>query len=318
MEKTLPKEGNISVKAGDLVKPFDILGYTFLSLNKRSLSVPQGARIMVGEGESVTYDQVLSKKTRFLRSIILRAPFAGIVHIDSDLQLSLFSPAEKFNLVSGIEARVVKTVEKLSVLLETEAVVINGVWSYGVEAVGEIKIIDTGGQSLTTKDLGADDLGKIVVFYGYVSESVMQKAKTIGVAGIVCASLEKFDHSFPLSVLCTEGFGPAFMPKKLREYLVSFSVRTAVVSPMRQQLIIPGIKDEGLPVEEEMVGRREILPGMLVQVLAWPYFGQEAVVTEIIGDYLFESGISVPALSVRLIESQDLIKIPVENVLILD
>lgn len=318
LEKTLPLEGQILVKPGDLVKSFDILGNTFLSRDSKEFNLPPRVKVLVQDGESVAYDQVLAKKPGLLRSLKFRAPFAGTVRVESNTLLKLIAPAEKFNLVSGIEARVVRVVDKLSVLLETEAIVVNGVWGAGDESVGELKVIDNGGQVLTTKDLGADDLGKILVFFGFVSESVLQKAKTVGTAGIVCASLEKSVQSYPLTVLATEGFGPASMPKKLREYLLSFSLKTGVISPARRQLIIPGLRDEKLPNSDETETRKEVSAGIVVQVLVWPYFGQEAEVVEVLGESTFGSGIRAPSLSIRLLETRDLITIPLVNVLILD
>lgn len=318
MEKTLPKEGEMLVKRGDLVRSFDILGQTFISLNKKNLMLPPGAKIMVEDGDSVSFDQILAIKRSFLRTWSLRSPFSGTIKIKDRSALEISSPPEKFNLVSGIEARVYKVVEKLSVLLETDAVVVDGVWASGVEAVGELKIIDNGGQLLETRDLGADDLGKIIVFSGCVTQSALKKSKALGVVGFVCASLENSEENPALNVLVTEGFGPAFMPRKLWQYLSPSSLRTAIISPGRKQLIIPGFKEETLGEENVSAKTQELKIGILVQVLAWPYFGQEAEVLELIGDFIFESGLSAPALLLKLINNNENVKMPVENVLILD
>lgn len=318
LEKTLPKEGELLVKVGDLVKPFNILGYTYLSLNSRDLKLPKGSKVLVADGESVSFDQVIARKKRFIKTDLVRAPFSGIVQIKPDNVVTVHSPAEKFNLVSGIEAKVVKVLEKLSVLLETDAVVVSGVWACGTESVGEIKILDNGSNVLKTKELSADDLGKILIYSGYVPDPVLQKAKTMGVVGFICGSVELTAHSCPINVLATEGFGPATMPKNLRTFLSSLSVRTAVISPGRKCLIIPGLKEEKFPEEGGNPRVYEIKPGMVVQILVWPYFGQEAEVLEIIGSYTFESGIKTDALSVKLLGSGEVVKIATVNVLILD
>lgn len=318
LEKTLPKEGEILVKKDDHVRSFDILGRTFISLNKKNFKLPPGAKILVGEGESVSYDQILAKKRSYFRTWSVRSPFAGTVKINGPSELELCSPAEKFNLVSGIDARVFKVIDKLSVLLSTDAVVVEGVWATGGETVGEMKIIDNGGQVLETRDLGADDLGKIIVYYGCVSENALKKSKALGVVGFICASLENSDKNLGVNVLVTEGFGPALMPGKLRQYLSEFSLRTAVISPDRKQLIIPGAQAGILSLDDPVPQSQEIKKGDHVQILVWPYFSQEAEVLEIINDFVFESGISAPALSLKLPLGQETVKIPVENVLILD
>ena len=318
LEKTLPKEGEIQVRVGDLVKPFDILGFTYLSLNSRDLKLPEKSRLLVADGEAVSFDQVLAERKGFIKKDIVRAPIAGLVQVNSVSSISINSPAEKFNLISGIEAKVVKVLDRLSVLLETDAVVVSGVWSCGTECVGEIKIIDNDGSYLKTRDLSVDDAGKVIVYFGYVPDPVLQKARTIGVVGVVCGSIELKEHACPINLLATEGFGPTVMPRSLRNFLSSLNLRTAVISPERKTLIIPGLKEETFPEEGGNPRALELKPGMTVQVLVWPYFGQEATVLETLGPHTFESGIASDAVSVKLIETGEEVKISVVNVLILD
>jgi hypothetical protein len=108
------------------------------------------------------------------------------------------------------------------------------------------------------------------------------------------------------------------MPRSLRNFLSSLNLRTAVISPERKTLIIPGLKEETFPEEGGNPRALELKPGMTVQVLVWPYFGQEATVLETLGPHTFESGITSDAVSVKLIETGEEVKISVVNVLILD
>lgn len=318
LEKTLPKEGEILVKVGDKVLPFNVLGLTYLSLASKDVAIPRGSKLMVADGEKVSFDQVLSVKKKFLGRQEVRCPFSGVVEVRPDGGVTVHCPVEKFNLVSGIEAKVVKVCEKLSVLLETDAVVVRGIWAVGSESVGEVKYLENGGEILKTKDLNADDLGKIIIFAGFVSAAVLQKAKAVGVAGIVCGTLESVSGSYPVNIMTTEGFGPARMPASLRQFFSSLPSKTAVLSPQRRSLLIPGLPGEKFPSEEASTGPVQIKPGATVQILSWPYFGQEARVVNLLGPHAFESGIVAEAVSLKLTPSAEEIIMAAANILILE
>ncbi|MCL5004025.1 MAG: hypothetical protein M1352_02010 [Patescibacteria group bacterium] len=316
LEKTLPKEGEILVKVGDRVKPFDVLGFTYVSLTRQRLSVPKDGKILVAEGEKVSYNQPLVKIRRFLGSHEIKSPIPGTVNLLSKAELEIISEPEKYNLISGIEAEAVKIVPRLSVLLKSEATVVRGVWACGQEKAGEVKILKATNEELRTSDLSADDFGKILVFPGALSDAVLKKAKMVGVAGIVCASVESGSKSCQTNLLLTEGFGTAFMTKELADFLATVAVRTAVISPQRRQLLVPGLALDRSVLDEEYPARAEIVKGSRVQILNWPYFGQVGRVSEILESYKFESGLIEPALSVTL-ENKEEVWVPAVNVLIL-
>lgn len=317
LEKRLPKSGEVLVRVGDVVKPFDVLGFTYVSRLARKVLVPVGARLLVSEGEMVTADQVLAVRPGFIKKQEILAPLAGTVQL-KDRELTVLSPPEKFNLVSGIAARVAKVYGKLAVLLEASGTSLKGVWSCGVETVGEIKVLETGGEALKASHLEAQAAGKILVFPGLVSLVVLNKARALGAAGFVCASLELEDKSCPLNVLVTEGFGPAVMPTRLKFFLSTLKIRAALISPARQELIIPDLKIESTTFEPDLPWRRSLNKGDLVQVLNWPHFAQEAEVRQILNDFRFESGINAPTVLVRLIKSGQEVHVPVTNVLLLE
>ena len=112
LERTLPKEGEMAVRIGDLVKAFDVLGHTYLSRLAESVPVPKGAKIMVRDEEAIITGQVLFKKSGFVRREAYKAQHGGIVGLREN-KIEVYSQPEKFNLVSGIEAKVAKVIEKI-------------------------------------------------------------------------------------------------------------------------------------------------------------------------------------------------------------
>lgn len=320
LEKTLPKEGEILAKEGDLVKPFDILGYTYVSPLQRQLKIPPGSKILVSQGEDVVLGQVLAKKSGFIGGQEFKAPIAGAVSLKDD-RIEISSSPEKFNLVSGIEAKVVKVIAKLACLLVTEATYVKGVWAGGQEAVGEVKVIQKGGEVIRQTDLSPSDVGKILIYPGFVPLSILQKAKALGVAGFVCASAEvslKTPEGCPINLLLTEVFGSLRMPSSLFSFFESLTLRTAVISPPRRQLIIPGYRLEKTSEESGFPPIGTIEKGLRVQILVWPHLGEEAQVTEVLGDSTFESGVKTSAVLVKLAATGKTLKVATSNILILE
>lgn len=319
LEKTLPKEGEIVVKVGDLVAPFDVLGHTYISLTRRRLALPKGTKLLVQDGELIGVGQILAKKSKFIGGQVFTAPFSGLVKIEEDGRaLEISSSPERFNLVSGISARVAKIISNLSLLLETSATLVQGVWAVGPEIVGEIRFLEEPPGGSLTKGLGPESVGKIIVYPGFVNDAFLQKAKTLGVTGVVCGAVESRLEESWLTVLVTEGFGKAEMPRKLAQSLKQASLKTAVISPARNQLILPDYPDSGLSLKDRFTLRREAKVGDLIQILNWPYFSEEAVVEQLLGPTLFESHITEEALLVRRVKKGELVKIPAANVVIID
>lgn len=313
-ERTLPKAGEILVKVGDLVKPFDILGFTYVSPLSRRLSLAAGSRVSISDGEEVSLGQVVALKPGFWFREKVKAPIAGRAEVTGD-EIIIFSSPEKFNLTSGIFAKVAKIVEKRSCLLETEASLVRGVWACGLEVAGEIKVFETS-NALKVEDLSVTDLGKILVYPGLVPTVILQKARAMGVAAFVCAAIEE-SKGCPLNVLVTEGFGAAQMSQKLVEMLRTLAVKTGIVSPERKEFIVPGFKLPGLKADEDVAEVVDLKIGQRVQIVAWPHFGAEAEVLKVLGITTFASGVASESALVKLGADGETLTVAASNILVL-
>lgn len=302
---------------------FDILGHTYVSLSRRRLELEKGAKIMVAEEEEVTSGQVLARGSGLFRPRLFRAPLSGTVHLEGDRSaIEVIGSPERFNLVSGIEAKVVKVVPKLSVLLQTAATIIQGVWGQGGEVVGEIRFRESKDPKaeafLTTKDLGPEDVGKILIFPGFVPTSTLQKAKALGAVAVVCAGVEAALPEMSLPILVTEGFGLSLMTSRLIESFRAAVLKTAVVSVARRQVIMPNYQEAGLASAANFSESREVKVGDQIQILTWPYFSEEAITLRSLGAIRFESGIKAESWLVKRSKNGEEVKIPADNLLILE
>ena len=315
LERTPPKEGNITVKVGDLVKPFDVLGHTYISRLQESINLPTGAKILIKDEEDVLNDQVLFKKRGFIRSERGKTHHAGHVSLKKD-KIEIYSQPEKFNLVSGIESKVAKIVEKKSCLLQTEATVVQGIWACGAEVVGEIKVLKKKGETLRTSDLDASIFGKILLYESFLPASILQKAKAIGALGVVCASVES-SQNCPINLLMIEGFGFSRTTGNVSDLFEKLALRTGIISPERKQLILPGLKVESEDERVELEGQTELKKGARVQIIGWPYLGREGIVKDFLTDHLFESGLRAPAALIETLDSKEQVKVVADNLLAL-
>lgn len=323
-ERVLPSEGEISCRVGDRVRPFDVLGSTFVSGEKRSWRI--SARdwdVLATDGQALNSGDVLARKRGwpFLKNEVLKMPFSGSVAIfvENDItRIDIASFPEKHNLVAGIEGRVDKIVEKRSVLLETKAYLISGVFGSGREVFGEIKVVGSFNSPLLLSQLTADLSGKVIVGGSYASTEVINKAQALGALAIVMGglSLPSVRNTFPL--LATEGFGRIPMNKDLWQFLGNRQLKTAVVVPTRRQMIVPGPEVEKRPSLRSLPQGR-LRRGALVQVFVWPNFGHSGRVAELgATSSILPSGIKDYLAKVKLDDTGEIIEVPVSNLGLLE
>jgi len=324
LERGLPQEGEIVCKVGDTVKPFDILGSTFVSLDKRfyRLNTKEWS-IKVADGASLNAGDILASKKNILpfKKEVIRMPFSGSVSIlvDKDVgQIDISSFPERYNLISGINAKVNKLIEKTSVLLETEAYVVKTASGVGKEVIGEIKTVGNFDTPLLLSQLSSELTGKIVIGGSFASNEVINKAQALGVSALVVGGISPLTQRMNFTVLLTEGFGRIPISKKVWDYLQTAQLKTAIAVPSRRQLIIPSENgdDNNIGNCEQFVS--ELRVGGCVQIFVWPNFGFYGEVLETgTSPVKLPSGIEDVLVKVKL-ETGEIVEVPVSNVGILE
>ncbi len=323
-ERGLPQEGEIVCKVGDTVKPFDILGSTFVSIDKRSwrLSSKEWS-IKVADGTSLSSSDILaSKKNIFsFKSEVIRMPFSGSVSIliDKDVaRIDISSFPERYNLISGITAKVSKIIEKNSVLLETEAYIVKAVSGMGREVIGELKIVGNFDTPLLLSQLSPDLTGKIVIGGSYASNEVINKAQALSVSALVVGGISPLTQRVNFTILQTEGFGKIPINKKVWDYLQTAQLKTAIVVPSRRALIIPAEFGDYNNIGDcdQFVSALKV--GSYVQIFTWPNFGFYGEVSEIgTKEIKLPSGIKDILVKVKL-NGGEVVEVPISNVGILE
>lgn len=332
LERSLPSPGEIRVKVGDIVRPFDIVADTLINLREQTINIktlfktgkdPVDKFLLKREGEGFKRGDVIAEKSGFFgySSKHLIAPFDGVLyHVDRECgEIILRTNPEKKTLLAGAGGEVVRILENRSVLLNIAAVQVRGVWSGGKTTEGEIIILSSFDQPLDLSKITPEVRGKIIVGGSFISAESLKKAMALGAIGVISGGANVLPANlFTDSTFClliTEGFGAVPMLESTWRYLKSAQSRTAILIPERKVLLVP----ENSQVcatnqirEDQFFGPLSI--GDRVQVFCWPYFGRVGEVIAIDRRKVFPSGVAGEVVKVRLPEEKEDVSVPLRNV----
>lgn len=329
LERRLLFQGEIKVNIGDIVEPFTIIGEC--RTNFSEVVIPLCRLFGIDEerlyehltkrvGEGFGKGEIIARKKGFLGFglKIITAPFSGVLTaIDRGKgEITLSTVPEKVILTAGAAGKIVDIVKNKAVLLEISATQVQGVWSMGAGAEGELVVVSPFDVPIELNKIKPDHKGKIVAGGSFASGEVLRKAAAIGVSGIVCGGINYPSDDFlkdgKTAVLVTEGFGMVPMVDSTWHYLKSVEARTALISPERKTLLIP----ETLPQKNVDSNRalKDLSVGDRVQIFSWPDFGRTGQLTELVESASFPSGITAPGVKVQLSGNKGIITVPYRNV----
>lgn len=311
--RVLPLPGEVVVKKGDRVEAESIVARTELpgkvfSVNVAGrLSIPPGEVVkymLKREGDPVEKDEILAESKSLFAWLKAScgSPIKGAVETISSItgQVLLREPPQPIEVRAYIGGGVVEVMEKEGVVVETTATFINGIFGVGGEVVGPLELgVSSPEEVLEPKGIRQDHAGKVIVAGSLVTWEAMDKARNMGVLGIVTGgvydedlrSLLGYDlgvaitgsEKIGLTLILTEGFSRINMAKKTFELLQArrgkkasingaTQIRAGVVRP---EIIIPLTEGGGAaPETEESLLETGMAVGAVVRVIREPYFGK--------------------------------------------
>lgn len=309
--RILPLLGDVIVKKGDLLKAEDIVAKTHLpgkvhainAVNRLGIQ-PKDLReyMLKKEGDTVQKDEIIAETKPWIKMLktVLLSPITGTIETISNVtgQVLLREPPRPIQVFAHIDGTVIEVTEKEGVVMETTATFIQGIFGVGGETVGELAIaVDKPGDILTVERIQSIHKDKIIAGGAFIQHDVIDKAKKVGVKGIIVGGfndeyLRKLlgydlgvaitgSEEIGITIIITEGFGQIPMAQRTFELLKSRSgaktsmngatqIRAGVVRP---EIIIPY---SGKASEEEMEKpiNRGMEVGDSVRVIRVPYFGR--------------------------------------------
>jgi len=318
-DRILPLKGDVIVKQNDQVTPEQIVARTHLPGNVQMMNVGNLLNIDPGDVESVMLKPVGSTFTKG-EMIAETKGFFGL--FKSDVKAPIDCTLESISSVTGqvvlrdapipvevdayIRGKVAEVIPEEGVVIETEAVFIQGIFGIGGESRGELVVVtDSREDELTADMIKPEHAGKVLVGGSFISLAAYKKALSLKVAGVVVGGFNYFDleeilgytlgvaitgsEDLVTSLVLTEGYGKIRMGSRtfnlLKEHNGKFTsingatqIRAGVIRP---EIVIP-LKPEEIKGDVHAVQiNAGIQAGSLVRIIRAPYFGRIGTVVSL-------------------------------------
>jgi hypothetical protein len=303
----------VLLKVGDRVRASDVIAKTDLPGGVRTVNVvnllgidPEEIRqfMLKQEGESVQEGETIAENRPFIKWLKtrVRAPITGIVDSISEItgQVLLREPPKPLELSAYIDGEIVEVIEGEGATVQTVASFLQGIFGVGGETAGILTLVVQRPDEVLSPDrITASHRGKIVVGGAFVEPATFERAKEVGVRGIVVGGLDDqslkellgFDlgvaitgtEDIGFTLVLTEGFGKIAMARKTFDLLRAkegqkasihgaTQIRAGVIRP---EIIIPDLTAQTEDVQTTEMWEREALQeGDSIRVIREPYFGR--------------------------------------------
>lgn len=318
-DRILPLKGDVIVEEKATVTPDDIVARTHLPGNVQMLNVGNLLNIDPTDVESVMLKPVGSTFTKG-EMLAETSGFFGL--FKSNVTAPIDCTLESISSITGqvvlrdapipvevdayIRGTVAQVLPEEGVVIETEAVFIQGIFGIGGESRGELVVVTENREAeLTAEMIKPEHAGKVLVGGSFISLAAYKKALSLKVAGVVVGGFNYFDleeilgytlgvaitgsEDLVTSLVLTEGYGEIRMGSRtfnlLKEHHGKFTsingatqIRAGVIRP---EIVIP-LDPEDIKGDVHAVQINEgIQAGSLVRVIRAPYFGRIGTVVSL-------------------------------------
>jgi hypothetical protein len=315
--RILPLPGEILVKKGDDVDFSTVVArteapgepYIIEATNIMGMQPEELPRYVVKKvGDKVKKGESVAQWIAFFGLVkkIAASPADGIVESISDTtgRITVRGNPIPIEIKAYIPGKVVETIPREGVIIETNAAFIQGIFGIGRETHGQLYDLAKSSDEVLTPDMiTSEQKGKIVIGGALVTLEALRKASGIGVSGIVvgginAADLNSFlgysmgvaitgEEDIGTTLMVTEGFGKINISQRTFDLLRSFEGKEAAINGatqiragvLRPELVIPHQRlGSEVAMDELAVGLR---PGTPIRIIKNPYFGKLGVVASL-------------------------------------
>jgi len=311
INRLLPLKGLVHFKVGDEVKADDIVASTEIPGNVQMINIANKLNVdpenvpdcmMVKIDDLIVKDQVIAENKGIfgLFKSQVKSPIDGTFSNVSEItgQAILSEPPIPVSIDAYTSGKVKEIIESEGIMIEVEGVLVQGILGVGGENRGELIVVtNSANEELTANMILDEHKNKIIVGGAFLTKRAFDKARKVGVAGIVSGGFDYESLSQILgyslgvaitgseeigpSLIITEGFGKIAMADKtynlLRDNMHSFSsingstqIRAGVIRP---EILIPfeaDMKNSNKIEELDMA----ISENSQVRIVREPFFGK--------------------------------------------
>jgi hypothetical protein len=355
-ERRLPLPGDILVKKGDRVHAEQVAARTNLPGNVQTLNIAGLLGVLPDEVEeamlkkqnaTVKKDEIVaqSKGLFGLFKSSVRSPINGTIENISKItgQVIMREPPIPVEVIAYIDGEVIDTIKNEGVIVKARGSFIQGIFGIGGETIGEIAMAtDDPGTVLSENEIDKKFAGKIIVGGSMVTFNALEKARDVGIKGVVVGGIEDQDlkrfmgydigvaitgsEQVGLTLIATEGFGKLSMARRTFELLQSLTGKKASINGatqiragvMRPEVIVPLDLDKQYKRTADISAGSGLDVGMSVRIIRQPHFGAIGKVKELPVELSeIETEARVRVLTVEL-ENKEIVRLPRANVEIIE
>jgi hypothetical protein len=311
-DRRLPLEGEVSVAVGDLVTADQIVARTELPGKVYPVSVANQLGVDPGRlrsyllkdvGDSVTEGEVIAQTPGvlgFFKSESVAAVTGTIESVSTITGMVIYQASPiPVEIDAYIAGRVVEVHTDEGCVVQAPAALIQGIFGLGGEVKGElVSVCAAASDTLRPEQLKAEHKGKIVVGGAYVTLEGLQRAREVGVAGLVTGGFDYDDikellgyeigvaitgaEDLGLTLIVTEGFGSIEMAPATFKLLRSKQGKRASINgatQIRAGVIRPEVV---VTLDDEKAALERFVPpeptgiaiGDTVRGIRAPWFGK--------------------------------------------
>jgi len=234
---SLPEGATILVKEGDSVFKKDVLAVKeeeeFKEINLPRVS------LLVSPGERVEKDQVIARKKGFFgKEMVFKSPVPGIFSGVSKNGLARIKIKEEKTEIYAPFSGEVKEIKDSFLLLKFKAAVLKGDWGSGPKEAGAIEMLGERDEDGELSDILPEHSGKILVVGGRIFLGVAHKAEAMGVKGMIAGSAprEAWIGDLPILVFADK---EGLIPKEIWLGLKKEKGREVCISGEEKSLYFP-------------------------------------------------------------------------------
>jgi len=314
--RLLPIPGTVLAKAGDRVQAETVVARAELPGKVHVVNVanllgvaPDEIKdyLIKKEGDPVQKDEVIAENKPLIKwfKTEVRSPIQGRLESVSTItgQVLLREPPRLLERLAYVDGTVVDLLPAQGVTVETRCSIVQGIFGIGGETWGELVMAaDSPDKTLSATQLLPSMKSKIVVGGAFLGIETMNRARAIGVAGLVVGGIHDKDlrellgydlgvaitgtEQVGFTMVITEGFGTIPMASKTFELLARHAGQKASLSGatqiragvIRPEILIPLTSDQqsaGSPGGAVTTTERSgIRIGDHVRIIRDPLFGR--------------------------------------------
>ncbi|NLY53294.1 MAG: hypothetical protein GX060_01500 [Firmicutes bacterium] len=296
-------------------------------------------------GDEVKRGQIIAKKGtgHAYSTNTARAPISGkITEINEHTgYVTIARPFEEVVVKGYITGTVADILPERGCVVETPAVVVNGIFGVGGETHGELVVAVPSHDAILEEHHITEDMeGKIIVGGSFATDEALARAMQIGVKGVITGTASYLNlvrslgcklgvgitgtEDIDMTVILMEGFGHLNMREEIFEifkavegYHVSINGATQIrAGAIRPEIIVP-LPDWDQALESEPVIDEELVVGEVVRCINKPYFGEIGTVINVPREpVVIETECKAPVVEVELRDGRKVI-VPRQNVEVL-